>query len=306
MTAMLLDEEQKIMEYEEALLKLTRANVEANDSIRDEIARLQETLGQLREDAYKNMSAWERVLICRHQDRPKGLDYIRNLFTTFEELHGDRLYRDDPAMVTGLGTIDDMRFVVIAQEKGCDTESRLHRNFGMPHPEGYRKAIRMMELAEKFSLPVICFIDTPGAFPGLSAEERCQGRAIAYNLWRMASLRVPLIGVLIGEGCSGGALGIGVVDTLGMLEHAYYSVISPEGCASILFKDASKKESASEMLKMHAEFLLENRMIDEIIKEPLGGAHRNPDLVYHNVKRFILKEAVRLSKLSSEFLLDCR
>ncbi|MDN3509366.1 MAG: acetyl-CoA carboxylase carboxyltransferase subunit alpha [Candidatus Neptunochlamydia sp.] len=231
---------------------------------------------------------------------------MKNICESFTEIFGDRLFRDDRAIVAGLGVIQGQKCVIIAQEKGCDTESRLYRNFGMPHPEGYRKALRAMRLAEKFHLPVLSLLDTPGAYPGLTAEERGQGSAIATNLLEMTNLRTPIVVLLIGEGCSGGALGMGLGDTIGMLEHAYYSVISPEGCASILWRDATKNEEAAVTLKMQSEDLLEFGVIDEVIPEPQGGAHHDPEVVYEGVKKFIIKETKKLSKILCEDLLEKR
>lgn len=302
----MLDHEKQIRDLEKTIAQLKEQNKVNDIWSDDEIVKLEQKLDKLKDQVYSQLSPWERVTICRHPDRPRAVDYIKNLCESFTEIFGDRLFRDDRAIVAGLGVIGGKKFVIIAQEKGCDTESRLYRNFGMPHPEGYRKALRVMKLAEKFDLPVLSFLDTPGAYPGLTAEERGQGCAIATNLLEMANLKTPIIVVLIGEGCSGGALGMGVGDTVGMLEHAYYSVISPEGCASILWHDASKNEEAAEMLKMQAENLLEYGMIDEIIKEPQGGAHHDPKVVYEGVKKFILNEAKKLTKVSSEELLDKR
>ncbi len=251
-------------------------------------------------------SAWERVQISRHPLRPHTSDFIQNMCDGFVELHGDRLFADDGAIIGGIGYIDGERCMIIGQEKGKDTESRLKRNFGMPHPEGYRKALRLMKLAEKFELPIVTFIDTAGAFPGLAAEERGQGSAIAHNLCAMAQIRVPIICVLIGEGCSGGALGIGVGDVIGMLEHSYYSVISPEGCASILWKDAKMNEHAAEVLKIHAEDLIEFGVIDEIIKEPVGGAHLDSAFTFKAVKEFIHRNIKSLSANSPYELLENR
>jgi acetyl-CoA carboxylase carboxyl transferase subunit alpha len=251
-------------------------------------------------------TAWERVQICRHPLRPHTSDFIKNICDNFTELHGDRLYGDDGAIIGGIGYIGGERCVIIGQEKGKCTESRLKRNFGMPHPEGYRKALRLMKFAEKFELPVVTLIDTAGAFPGLAAEERGQGSAIATNLLEMAKLRVPIICILIGEGCSGGALGIGVGDVIGMLEHSYYSVISPEGCASILWKDAKMNAHAAEVLKIHAEDLIQFGVVDEVIKEPVGGAHLDPDSTFHAVKEFVLGKLKLLSQFSSTELLENR
>ncbi len=256
--------------------------------------------------ANNKFTAWERVQISRHPTRPQTSDFIQNICDEFVELHGDRLFSDDEAILGGIGYIDGERCMIIGQEKGKDTESRLKHNFGMPHPEGYRKALRLMKLAEKFEIPVVCLIDTPGAYPGLAAEERGQGSAIATNLWAMAQIRVPIICVLIGEGCSGGALGIGVGDVIGMLEHSYYSVISPEGCASILWKDPKMNAHAAEVLKIHAEDLLEFGIIDEIIQEPEGGAHLDAPFIFQAVKDFILRQIKKLSSEAPNDLLEDR
>jgi acetyl-CoA carboxylase carboxyl transferase subunit alpha len=252
------------------------------------------------------LSPWERVVISRHPARPRSVDYIRAICQNFTELHGDRLYRDDTAIIAGLCYISGEKFLVIAQEKGCDTESRLKRNFGMPYPEGYRKALRCMQIAAKFRIPILCLLDTPGAFPGLAAEERGQGWAIANNLFEMARLPTPIIVLLIGEGCSGGALGIGVGDRIGMLEHAYYSVISPEGCASILWKDSNKKELAAAALKMQAEELLQMGIIDDKIDEPEGGAHLDPPKVFKSIENYTLEKRKELTALSVSALLEQR
>ena len=254
----------------------------------------------------KEISSIDRLAISRHPNRPKSLDFIRGIFTNFQEIHGDRLFGDDPAMITGFGYIDNQKCLIVAQEKGSDTDTRIARNFGMALPEGYRKALRAMKLAEKFHLPVVTFIDTPGAYPCLAAEERGQGWAIAENLKQMSGLKTPLIGVIIGEGCSGGALGIGVCDQILMLEHAYYSVIAPEGCASILWKDAKKKDLAATALKLHPENLLALEIIDEIIDEPKGGAHLNPQEVFLNLKKSLLDHLSKLQKLPIEKLLSLR
>jgi acetyl-CoA carboxylase carboxyl transferase subunit alpha len=246
-----LAHEKQIFEYEKTIAQLKEQNKGNALWSEDEIAKLESKLEQLKAKVYSELSPWDRVAICRHPQRPKSIDYVRNLCEEFTELYGDRLFRDDRAVVCGLAKIGGRKFMVIAQEKGNDTQSRLERNFGMMHPEGYRKAMRCMRLAAKFKLPVLSLIDTPGAHPGLSSEERGQGWAIAQNLWEMARLPTPIIIVLIGEGCSGGALGIGVGDVVAMLEHSYYSVISPEGCASILWRDSNKKELAAQTLKMH-------------------------------------------------------
>ena len=302
----ILEHEKQIHEHEKTIAELKKQNKVNGIWSDEEILRLEQKLEYLKNQVYSKLTPWERVAICRHPDRPRSIDYIKNLCTYFTEIFGDRLYRDDQAIVAGLGVIGGEKFVIMAQEKGCDTESRLYRNFGMPHPEGYRKALRVMKLAEKFHLPVLSLLDTPGAYPGLSAEERGQGGAIAQNLLEMAILKTEIIVVLIGEGCSGGALGMGVGDAIGMLEHAYYSVISPEGCASILWHDASKNAEAAASLKMQSEHLLEAEVIDSIIPEPKGGAHHDPQMVYDGVKQFVLEEAKRLSKIPQEVLLEMR
>lgn len=245
----MLAHEKQILEYEKTIQQLKEQNSGGVLWSSTELGILEEKLEGLKRQVYSQLSPWERVGICRHPNRPHSIDYIKNICTDFVELFGDRLFRDDCSIITGLAKIGDTKFMVIGQEKGNDTESRLRRNFGMPHPEGYRKAMRCMRLASKFQLPILCLLDTPGAYPGLTAEERGQGSAIAQNLLEMARLPTPIIVILIGEGCSGGALGVGVGDVIGMLRHSYYSVISPEGCASILWKDASKNSVAAASLK---------------------------------------------------------
>lgn len=302
----MLDHEKQIKEYEKTLAELKKQNQSNNLWSVDEIENLESKLKVLKEKIYSQLTPWQRVEICRHPARPRSVDYIKAFCEDFVELHGDRLYRNDPSIITGLCKIGGVKFMVVAQEKGCDTESRLKRNFGMPHPEGYRKALRCMELAAKFNLPILCLLDTPGAFAGLAAEERGQGWAIAKNLLEMAEIPTPIIILLIGEGCSGGALGIGIGDQIVMLEHAYYSVISPEACSSILWKDNKMKEKAASILKMHAEDLLPLGIIDEVIPEPMGGAHQDVNLVYGKVKEAILAAWNGLSKLPVETLLEKR
>ncbi len=302
----MLDHEKQIFESEKTLKQLKEQNEENLIWSQEEITSLEEKVEELKKKVYSKLSAAERVSICRHPDRPKSYDYIKNIVEDFTEIHGDRLYRDDHAILAGFGTIGGIKCVIIAQEKGADTDSRLYRNFGMPYPEGYRKALRVMKLAEKFHLPVVCFIDTPGAYPGLEAEERGQGWAIALNLFEMAKLKTPTISVVIGEGCSGGALGIGVTDKIIMLEHSYYSVISPEGCASILWKDAAMKETASKALKLHVEDLMKLDIVDEMIEEPLGGAHHDPTVTFENTKNSIVKNLQALAKARVDALVDLR
>jgi acetyl-CoA carboxylase carboxyl transferase subunit alpha len=300
-----LTHEKQIQEILQALESMQRQSRDTS-SLQIEISKLEQRLEQLREVAYSRLSPWERVQISRHPQRPHTVDYIENICEHFRELCGDRTYRDDRAVIGGLATIGDVRCVIIGQEKGNDTTSRVTHNFGMPHPEGYRKALRLMQLAAKFSLPVVSLIDTPGAYPGLEAEERGQGRAIALNLLEMARLTTPIIVVIIGEASSGGALGMAAGDVVGMLEHSYYTVISPEGCASILWKDAVKKDQAAGALKLNAENLLEYGIIDHVIKEPVGGAHRDPVATYAAVKKFIVEQCLCRQNQPTDLLLQQR
>ncbi|MBJ7449057.1 MAG: acetyl-CoA carboxylase carboxyltransferase subunit alpha [Parachlamydiales bacterium] len=300
-----LPHERQIHEYEKTIRQFKeQSGGELLSS--DDIRQLEKKLEKLKKKAYSQLSPWERVQICRHPTRPHTIDYIKNICTDFVELFGDRNYADDKAIVGGLAMIDGVKWMVIGQEKGNDTESRMYRNFGMPHPEGYRKALRLMRLAEKFQLPVLSFIDTAGAFPGLSAEERGQAWAIAENLREMARLKTPIVVVIVGEASSGGAIAMAVGDSIGMLEHAYYSVITPEGCASILWKDAGKNTVAAQALKLTAEDVLSFEIIDQIIKEPLGGAHHDPDFVYVQVKTFLKEQWASLKNLPPEVLLEKR
>ncbi len=302
----ILPHEKQIYEYEETIKQVIEQNKTNAMWSQDEIDKLEKKLELLKQKVYANLSAWDRVMICRHPKRPHSLDYIQNIAEEYEEIAGDRTFKDDKSIITALAKIDGQKFMIIGQEKGNDTESRLERNFGMPHPEGFRKALRAMKLAEKFGIPVITLLDTQGAYPGLAAEERGQGWAIAKNLFEMAKLTTPVIVLIIGEGCSGGALGIGIGDAIGMLQHAYYSVISPEGCASILYKDASKNAEAAKALKMQAEDLSKLKIIDKIIKEPQGGAHLNPDEMYQTVKQFILEEWDNLKNIAINVLIEKR
>jgi acetyl-CoA carboxylase carboxyl transferase subunit alpha len=302
----MLAHEKQIAEYEKTILQFKEQNRETALWSEEEIGRLEKKLDLLRKKVYTQLTPWERVEICRHPARPRATDYIKHLCEEFTEICGDRLFRDDPSIIAGFAKIDGVKFLVVAQEKGCDTESRIQRNFGMPHPEGYRKAMRCMRLAAKFHLPVLSLLDTPGAYPGLAAEERGQGWAIAQNLFEMARLPTPIIVILIGEGSSGGALGMGVGDVVAMLEHSYYSVISPEGCASILWKDAKKKEVAAKTLKMNVEDLLQLDVVDAMIEEPLGGAHRDPQTVYHNTRRYIAEQWALLKEVPPQVLIEQR
>ena len=298
-----LAHEKQIFEVEQTLQKWKG---QKNLLSHEDMLEMEKKLAQMKQTIYAELKPWDRVAICRHPQRPHSLDYIQNCVDEFVEIFGDRTFQDDHAIITGLGKIGGQKFMIIAQEKGKDTESRLYRNFGMPHPEGYRKAMRCMELAAKFNLPVLCLLDTPGAYPGLAAEERGQGWVIAENLLKMSRLPTPILVLVIGEGCSGGALGIGIGDVIGMMEHSYYSVISPEGCASILWKDPSKNGVAASALKMQSENLLELGIIDEIIKEPLGGAHLNPSVAFGALKTFVLKHWESLSQIPIELLIENR
>lgn len=302
----LLDHEKQIQEYEETLSRLRRQAESQRLLAPEELQQLEAKLSQLKESVYSKLAPMERLEICRHSNRPRSLDYIEMLVDDFHELHGDRCFRDDPAIVGGLGRIREQKFMVIGQEKGRDTESRLHRNFGMPHPEGFRKALRLMEMAGKFNLPVLSLIDTMGAYPGLAAEERGQAWAIAYNLREMMRIPTPIIVVIVGEAGSGGALAMACGDRIGMLEHGYYSVISPEACASILWKDPAKKNKAASALKFNAEYLLEFEVIDAIIKEPLGGAHHDPKMAATAIGDFIVSSLQLLKGIPAKLLLDKR
>ncbi|MES2198835.1 MAG: acetyl-CoA carboxylase carboxyltransferase subunit alpha [Chlamydiota bacterium] len=302
----MLAHEKEIAEYEKTLKLLKEQNQTNALWSEEEFVHFETKLDSLKSKVYSQLTPWDRVAISRHPARPKSLDYIRNICEEFTEVCGDRLFADDHAVIAGLALIGGEKFMVIAQEKGSDTETRLHRNFGMMHPEGYRKALRCMELAAKFNIPVVSLLDTPGAYPGLSAEERGQGWAIAHNMWSMSRLPTPIIVILIGEGCSGGAIGMGVGDVVAMLEHAYYSVISPEGCASILWKDVKKNQQAAESLKIHVEDLLSFGIVDDMVPEPLGGAHLDPSFVYKGVKELILEKWSFLKEIPLEALIERR
>jgi acetyl-CoA carboxylase carboxyl transferase subunit alpha len=302
-----LDFEQPIAELEKRILSLQEAHDEHDDlDVSKEVSQLEKKNHQLLTDTYKNLTAWQVSQVARHPQRPYTLDYINHIFTDFEELHGDRAFADDPAIVGGIARLDDMPVMVVGQQKGRDVKERQHRNFGMPRPEGYRKALRLFRLAEKFKMPIVTLIDTPGAYPGIGAEERGQSEAIARNLYVMTELKTPIVGVVIGEGGSGGALALGVVDQLLMLQHSTYSVISPEGCASILWKSASKAPEAAETLGITAERLRSLGLVDQIVPEPLGGAHRNPEAMMESLKKVIKTHLNSLKKKPLEKLLETR
>jgi acetyl-CoA carboxylase carboxyl transferase subunit alpha len=293
---------QELMLKLEQAEKLKEDGVDVSQAIKD----LKSKIDKQKTDIYSNLSAWQKVQLSRHPKRPYTLDYIENICDEFIELHGDRTVKDDKAMIGGWAIIEDKSYMIIGHQKGKNTKMRQFRNFGMPNPEGYRKALRLMKMAEKFGKPIITFIDTPGAFPGLEAEERGQGEAIARNLIEMVQLSVPVICVIIGEGASGGALGIGIGDKVLMLENTWYSVISPESCSSILWRSWDYKEQAAQALKLTAEDMLSNELIDGIIKEPTGGAHNDPGKMFEIVKKEIIKQTKALEKKSSEKRIDDR
>lgn len=301
-----MDFERPIVEMEEKLESLRQLPIAHEPEIAQEIESLEGELEKLREKIYSVLTPWQKVQVARHPDRPRSLDYIEHVFHDFIELHGDRHFRDDPAIVGGFAYLDNHKLMVIGHQKGKDTKENIARNFGMPHPEGYRKALRLMKLAEKFQLPLLCLIDTQGAYPGIGAEERGQAWAIAENLMEMSSLTIPIVVVNIGEACSGGALAIGVGDKILMLENAYYSVITPEGCASILWEDASKAQDAAEAFKLTADDCLKLGVIDGIIKEPLGGAHRNPEFVDRELRKELLRALKELKEIEPAQLVESR
>jgi acetyl-CoA carboxylase carboxyl transferase subunit alpha len=306
MAGYVLDFEKPIVALEKKINDMRTYAAEQKVPLDDEIKRLEAKLQKLMEDTYGKLTRWQRVQLSRHPERPFSLDYIERLFTDFIELHGDRYFGDDPALVGGLAKLDGQPVMVLGQQKGRTTKEKLHRNFGMMNPEGYRKAIRLMKLAAKFKRPVVVLIDTPGAYPGLGAEERGQGEAIARNLFEMSHLPVPILVVIIGEGASGGALGVGMGDRVLMMENAWYSVISPEACSAIIYRDASKAQQAAEMLKLTAPDLLELGVIDEILREPLGGAQRDVAAVCRTLKERILFHLNALSTFTPEKLMAMR
>lgn len=297
------DFEKPIAELEEQLEKARQIAEKGKVDMSASIKELEDNILKTKKEVYSHLSGWQKVQLSRHPDRPYTLDYIQGIFDDFIELHGDRNVKDDKAMVGGIGSIEGKTYFIIGQQKGRNTKQRQMRNFGMANPEGYRKALRLMKLAEKFNKPIITFIDTPGASPGLEAEERGQGEAIARNLLEMAKLKVPVICFIIGEGASGGALGIGVGDRVYMLEYTWYSVISPESCSSILWRSWDFKEKAADALKLTADDMLKNGLIDGIIKEPLGGAHNNPEEIFANVKKEIKKVVKELKLLEPRDLM---
>jgi acetyl-CoA carboxylase carboxyl transferase subunit alpha len=301
-----LDFEQPIADLEAKIEELRHVDTDSEINIDEEIDRLQAKSRDLTKSIFSNLSAWQVAQLARHPQRPYTLDYLGGLLTEFEELHGDRSFADDPALIGGVGRLDGRPVVVIGQQKGRTTKEKLDRHFGMPRPEGYRKALRLMQMAEKFRLPILTFIDTPGAYPGVGAEERGQSEAIARNLYVMARLPVPIICSVIGEGGSGGALAIGIGDRVLMLQYSTYSVISPEGCASILFKSAEKAADAAEAMGITSKRLKELDLIDRIVDEPLGGAHRDMDASVSTLKEVLQEELAELDSIDPEKLIEMR
>jgi len=301
-----LEFEKPLLELEKQIDELQRLGEERQLDVNGELQGLQSKLEQLRAEIYQSLTPMQRVMVARHPRRPYTLDYLSTIFTDFIELHGDRLFRDDPAIVGGWARLAGVSAMVIGHQKGRDTKENLKRNFGMPHPEGYRKALRLMELAAKFGAPVITLIDTPGAYPGLGAEERGQSEALARNILEMAGLETPIVTCVIGEGGSGGALALGVADRVLMLENSVYSVISPEGCAAILWKDASQRERAAEALKLTADDLLRLKLIDEVVTEPVGGAHVDPDATGESLREALIRHVTELRKIRPEKLIKRR
>ena len=301
-----LDYEQPIAELEAKIDELRYVGDDSEININEEVARLKEMSSSLTKSIFAKLTPWQVTRVARHESRPYTQDYLDLIFGEFQELHGDRMYADDPAIVGGVGRIDGRTVMFIGHQKGRDTKERVRRNYGMPKPEGYRKAQRLMRMAEKFSMPVVTFIDTPGAYPGVGAEERGQSEAIATSLYLMAGLKTPIISVVIGEGGSGGALAIGVGDKLLMLQYSIYSVISPEGCASILWKSADKAEDAAEAMRITASQLNEFGLVDEVLAEPLGGAHRDPQGMAEVLHNALSKSLDELAQLSTDDLLEQR
>jgi acetyl-CoA carboxylase carboxyl transferase subunit alpha len=301
-----LEFEQPIAELEAKIDELRYIGDDADVNINDEVSKLEAKSKALTQSIFASLSAWQISQLARHPQRPYTMDYVARVFTDFQELHGDRCYADDRAIIGGVARLDGLPVMIIGQQKGRDTKEKLTRNFGMPRPEGYRKALRLMKMAERFGLPLLTFIDTPGAYPGIGAEERGQSEAIARNLFVMSDLRIPVICTVIGEGGSGGALAIGIGDRVLMLQYSTYSVISPEGCASILWKSADKAEDAAEALGITSKRLKELGLIDRIIEEPLGGAHRDIDAMAASIKRVLLEELRHLQTIPPQELIESR
>lgn len=306
MSEFVLDFEKPLYEVERRIREMKEYSESENVEISEEVARLQQKARKLRKEIYSKLTRWQRLQIARHPQRPYTRDYLERITDSFFEIHGDRAFGDDPAIVAGIASVDNRKIAIIGHQKGRTTKQKLYRNFGMPHPEGYRKALRVMKMAAKFKRPIVCFVDTPGAYPGIGAEERGQAEAIARNLFEMSRLAAPIIIIVIGEGASGGALGIGVGDRILMLENTWYSVISPEGCAAILWHDSTKAEQAAEAMKLTSEDLIELGVVDRAIKEPEGGAHHDYDEAARILKEQIHLELTELEKRDPEELIAAR
>jgi acetyl-CoA carboxylase carboxyl transferase subunit alpha len=306
LSSLWLDFEKPVVELETKIKELREFATSSNVEVGEEVVRLERKAERLRRDIYTKLTRWQRVQLARHPRRPYMLDYVDLLCQEFIELHGDRAFRDDPAIVGGLARLDGRPIVVVGHQKGRNTKENIHRNFGMPHPEGYRKALRLFQTADRFRLPILTFVDTPGAYPGVGAEERGQSEAIARNLREMARLRVPIVSLVIGEGGSGGALALAVADRVYMLENAIYSVISPEGCAGILWKDKAKAPLAAEVLRLTAQDVLELGVIDGLVEEPLGGAHRDPAATAQSVRQVVNGALTALEQVPEGDLLTNR
>ncbi len=306
MAGFVLEFEKPLVELERQISEMRQNAATEKADLQSEIKKLEEKARRLSEQIYSSLTRWQRVQLARHPQRPYTLDYIERMMADFVELHGDRAFGDDPALICGTGRLGPKKIFIVGQQKGRDTKQKLYRNFGMPHPEGYRKALRVMKLAAKFRRPIICLVDTPGAYPGIGAEERGQAEAIARNLFEMSHLPVPIIIVIIGEGASGGALGIAVGDRVLMMENTWYSVISPEGCAAILWHDSTKAEQAAEAMKLTAGDLLQLGVIDDIIREPLGGAHRDHEAAAKILQGRLVQEIEALESISADRLIAQR
>jgi len=298
--------EKPVQELERKLHELESFSKDQDIDVAHEIDRMKEKIKATRAQIYHNLTSWQKVQVARHPERPYTMDYIRNMTTDFVEIHGDRIHKDDRALIGGFAKINGQKVMIIGSQKGRDTKSNLECNFGCAYPEGYRKALRLMRLAEKFNVPIVTLIDTPGAFPGLESEERHVAEAIAVNLREMFNIRVPIVVAIIGEGGSGGALGIGIGDRILILEHAYYSVISPEGCAAILFKDRAYADQSADALKITAQHLIENKLADEIVSEPEGGAHTDHQAMADGLREALLRNIEELKKLPSDELTNAR
>jgi acetyl-CoA carboxylase carboxyl transferase subunit alpha len=301
-----LEFEKPIAELEKKIEELTLFTSNGDINLEEEILKLHKKSDQLRAEIYSRITPWQKALISRHPNRPYTLDYIEAMMTDFVEMHGDRAFADDPAIVSGMAKLEGMPLTVIGHQKGRTTKEKIFRNFGMPNPEGYRKALRVMRFAERFRKPLLTFIDTPGAYPGIGAEERGQGESIARNLSVMSQLRTPILSVVIGEGGSGGALALGVADRILMLEHSTYSVISPEGCAAILWNDGSKASEAAELLKITAQDLFQMKVVDEVVEEPIGGAHRDPRRAAELLKEAVVRNLAEIRNVPFDDLLKQR